>query len=166
MSITVSTASDTANANTLSDALAAASLHSSPSTPPSEELKEPAGEDLEDGEIVEEEEEDDGRVKTVFDSASKFNVKVSFGSRLDGVGDRCAEGDLGRCEMRRVTRHLLCGIAGPFGVWTGRAWNGRDDEETGSRCAVVEMKDLPILQQAWGGFTGDTTCLPLPCRKR
>lgn len=37
------------------------------------------GESLEDGEIREdeEEEEDDGKPKTVFDSAKKFNLKVS-----------------------------------------------------------------------------------------
>lgn len=39
------------------------------------------GESLEDGEIredEEEEEEDDGKPKTVFDSAKKFNLKVSI----------------------------------------------------------------------------------------
>ena len=82
---TLPPAAEKANANTLSDALAAASLSDTPS--PSSEPKELSGNDnenkdvkdqadLEDGEIREEDEEDDGRVKTVFDSAKKFNVKV------------------------------------------------------------------------------------------
>ncbi|WRT70841.1 uncharacterized protein IL334_007840 [Kwoniella shivajii] len=63
---------ETANANTLSDALAAASISSSSSPKPED--------DLEDGEIrdnddQDEEHEDDGKVKTVFDDASRFNVK-------------------------------------------------------------------------------------------
>lgn len=83
---TLPPAADKANANTLSEALAAASISETPS--PSSEPKELNGNDqenpnvteqgdLEDGEIREEEEEDDGKVKTVFDSTKKFNVKVS-----------------------------------------------------------------------------------------
>jgi translation initiation factor 4E len=84
---TLPPAAEKANANTLSDALAAASLSDTPS--PSSEPKELNGNDadskdvkdqadLEDGEIREEDEEDDGKVKTVFDSAKKFNVKVGL----------------------------------------------------------------------------------------
>ena len=66
-----------ANANTLADALAAASITDSPSA---SEPKESSGsdkpkEDLEEGEIRDEEEVE-GKVKTVFDDADKFNVKV------------------------------------------------------------------------------------------
>ncbi|WWC72712.1 uncharacterized protein I206_106676 [Kwoniella pini CBS 10737] len=62
----------TANANALADALAAASISSSSSPKPEEDKDD----DLEDGEIRDDEdEEDDGKVKTVFDDASKFNVK-------------------------------------------------------------------------------------------
>lgn len=42
------------------------------------ESKAKDGDDLEDGEIREEEEEDDGRVKTVFDDPARFNVKVNL----------------------------------------------------------------------------------------
>lgn len=73
---------------TLNKAMKEASIKSSPSPSTPQEL-----ESLEDGEIREvhddededEEdegagaEEDDGRVKTVFDDARKFNVKVSSG---------------------------------------------------------------------------------------
>ncbi len=85
--IALPAAAATANASTLSDALTAASISSSPS--PQSEPKSLDGnpdESLEDGEIreedenqiEEEEEEDDGRVKTVFDDANRFNVKVVF----------------------------------------------------------------------------------------
>jgi hypothetical protein len=72
------------NASTLADALAATSLSSSPSSEAKEingnanetdSIKEEG--ELEDGEIKEDE-EDDGTVKTVFDNADKFNVKVSL----------------------------------------------------------------------------------------
>jgi hypothetical protein len=56
----------------------AASISSSPS-PNSEPVDLPEDESLEDGEIREE--ADDGKVKTVFDDASKFNVKVRTRSR-------------------------------------------------------------------------------------
>jgi hypothetical protein len=56
-----------ANMNTLTQAMSAASVSSSPSGSEAE-LKE----ELEDGEIR----EDDGTVKTVFDDAGRFNVKV------------------------------------------------------------------------------------------
>ncbi len=80
MASTLPPNAEKANANTLADALAATSISSSPS-PPSEpkELSNKAEDDLEDGEIREEDEdaeEDDGKVKTVFDSAKRFNVKV------------------------------------------------------------------------------------------
>jgi len=70
-----------ANATTLTQAMSAASISSSPS-PSSEpaELSSQRNDDdgeLEDGEIREEDEEDDGRVKTVFDDAGRYNVKVS-----------------------------------------------------------------------------------------
>ncbi|WVQ86117.1 hypothetical protein IAT38_008285 [Cryptococcus sp. DSM 104549] len=74
MSITaIPPAAVTANANTLNNALAAVSISSSPS--PSSKTKELPKEQLEDGEIQENEVADDGKVKTVFDDASKFNVK-------------------------------------------------------------------------------------------
>jgi translation initiation factor 4E len=86
MASTLPPAAEKANANTLSEALAATSLSATPS--PSSEPKELNGNDkenkdvkaddeLEDGEIREDE-EDDGRVKTVFDDADKFNVKVGL----------------------------------------------------------------------------------------
>ena len=85
-----------ANATALTDAFAAASISSSPS-PESEpkSLDGTKGEsedrvELEDGEIREahengngglsDVEEDDGRVKTVFDDANRFNVKVGWES--------------------------------------------------------------------------------------
>jgi translation initiation factor 4E len=67
-----------ANAQTLTQAMKAASISSSPS-PNSEPVDLPEDESLEDGEIREE--ADDGKVKTVFDDASKFNVKVRTRSR-------------------------------------------------------------------------------------
>ena len=74
-----------ANTATLTEALAAASISSSPS-PPSEpkELSSVEEGEYEDGEIREDDEDDegedvdDGRVKTVFDDANRFNVKVRF----------------------------------------------------------------------------------------
>lgn len=69
-------------------------------------MEEGEGE-LEDGEIREgdengEEEADDGRVKTVFDDASRFNVKVSPASRENGHG-----AEIGKCS-------ILCTRNGPF----------------------------------------------------
>ncbi|WWD20831.1 hypothetical protein CI109_105308 [Kwoniella shandongensis] len=61
-------AASQANEKTLSEALAAASIDDSPSP------KNNGDEQLEDGEIREEE-ESDGKVKTVFDDAHNFNVK-------------------------------------------------------------------------------------------
>lgn len=94
MASTLPPAAEKANVNTLTEALAATSLSASPS--PSSEPKELNGNDqenksvqeqgeLEDGEIREDEEEDDGRVKTVFDDADKFNVKVGHSSPGSGV---------------------------------------------------------------------------------
>jgi translation initiation factor 4E len=71
---------------TLNKAMKEASIKSSPS--PSEpkslspsledgEIREVDGDDSEDNEDGGDAEEDDGRVKTVFDDARKFNVKVS-----------------------------------------------------------------------------------------
>ncbi len=83
-STTLPPAAAAANASTLSDALAAAHISSEPSTPSPKIQEEGStgvqtngdkhGDDLEDGEIREEDEEDDGKVKTVFDDAAKFNV--------------------------------------------------------------------------------------------
>lgn len=72
----LSPAAAKANEKTLSEALAATSI-SSPKEDGAKSVNgdEPNGEDLEDGEIKEDE-EDDGKVKTVFDDADKFNVKV------------------------------------------------------------------------------------------
>lgn len=83
MTTTLPAAAASANANTLSDALAAASISSSPS-PQSEpkSLDGAADVSLEEGEILEVDEEDEGdevdegRVKTVFDNANRYNVKV------------------------------------------------------------------------------------------
>lgn len=64
------------NEKTLADALAA--THITKEDEASSPAEEDEGEDLEDGEIREDdEEEDDGKVKTVFDDAERFNVKVS-----------------------------------------------------------------------------------------
>ncbi|TYJ53893.1 hypothetical protein B9479_005442 [Cryptococcus floricola] len=57
-----------ANTNTLNSALQAENIHN-PSSPPATEKP------LEEGEIEENAAADDGKVKTVFDDASKFNVK-------------------------------------------------------------------------------------------
>lgn len=71
----------TANAvtKTLNEAMAAASINSSPAS--STKPLDDTASSLEDGEIRDEdsrtdEEEDDGRVKTVFDDSRRFNVKV------------------------------------------------------------------------------------------
>ena len=83
-----------ANSKTLTDAMAAASISSSPLSSAPDDLKDEeddevgelnggirmngdGSDDLEEGEIREEEEEDDGKEKTVFDDAEKFNLKVS-----------------------------------------------------------------------------------------
>lgn len=72
-------AAQAANINTLTDALADA--HISDDKPSDEKNTE--GDSLEDGEIRDddddddEDEVDDGKPKTVFDSAKKFNLKVS-----------------------------------------------------------------------------------------
>ncbi|KAK1923172.1 putative cap binding protein [Papiliotrema laurentii] len=75
MAATLPAGAEKANANTLADALAATSISSSPSPPaaPKENGNGKEEGELEDGEIREE--EDDGKVKTVFDDADKFNVK-------------------------------------------------------------------------------------------
>ena len=72
-----------ANVKALTEAMAAANISSSKpgvdsasQTPGTQTPGESEG-DLEDGEIRESDEEDDGRVKTVFDSQFKFNVKAS-----------------------------------------------------------------------------------------
>lgn len=95
MTSTLPPAAEKANANTLSEALAATSL-STPASP-SSDAKELNGDgdddksgELEDGEIREDEEEDDGRVKTVFDDADKFNVKVGSGRSEMGFADEPA----------------------------------------------------------------------------
>ncbi|KAK4685735.1 translation initiation factor 4E, partial [Tremellales sp. Uapishka_1] len=70
MTTTLPASAAQANEATLTEALSNASLSSSPTPSEPKELE------LEEGEIKEEvEEEDDGKVKTVFDDASKFNVK-------------------------------------------------------------------------------------------
>lgn len=63
--------SEAANVKTLTKAMADADISASAED----------GEALEDGEIREEEEEDDGKPKTVFDSATKFNLKVCLSLR-------------------------------------------------------------------------------------
>lgn len=74
----------------LTEAMAAASIapaepsaSASASKPANGGHGEPS--DLEDGEIREDAEEDDGRVKTVFDDAARFNVKVSETVDWEGV---------------------------------------------------------------------------------
>lgn len=70
-----------ANEQTLSDALAAASITAEPETTDDKAVEQPekTEEDLEDGEIK----EDDGTPKTVFHDSSRFNIKV-------GSLDSCA----------------------------------------------------------------------------
>lgn len=69
-----------ANEDTLSQALAATHISEQETQDATEDKKEVAKDgdkdELEEGEIDEEEEEDDGTPKTVFDSARKFNLKV------------------------------------------------------------------------------------------
>jgi translation initiation factor 4E len=80
-----------AQTTTLDKAMADASIQSSPASSEPKELAA-SGSELEDGEIRDgdndaEDEEDNGRVKTVFDDARKFNVKVrrAFGKHIHGV---------------------------------------------------------------------------------
>lgn len=81
----LSPAAETANINTLTKAMADAKVSDKPeesaaagsasaSTNGDEKVDE--GDSLEDGEIREEEEVDDGKPKTVFDSKKKYNLKV------------------------------------------------------------------------------------------
>lgn len=64
-----------ANEKTLTEAMASTSINENGTGEKSAD-----GSDLEDGEIREEDEEDDGSAKTVFDDARRFNVKVSHAS--------------------------------------------------------------------------------------
>lgn len=66
-----------ANLKTLTQAMGETKITDDAAKPDGEKAED--GESLEDGEIREddEEEEDDGKPKTVFDSAKKFNLKVS-----------------------------------------------------------------------------------------
>jgi hypothetical protein len=81
----LSPAAEAANINTLTKAMAEAKVSDKPeesaaagsasaSTNGDEKVDE--GDSLEDGEIREEEEVDDGKPKTVFDSKKKYNLKV------------------------------------------------------------------------------------------
>lgn len=64
-----------ANLKTLTQAMGETKITDDSSKPDGEKVED--GEPLEDGEIREDEEEvDDGKPKTVFDSAKKFNLKV------------------------------------------------------------------------------------------
>jgi len=74
---TIPAATAAANEATLSEALAAAHISDSPEASekklPEETDKESKKEELEEGEI----QDDDGSPKTVFHDAQRFNVKVS-----------------------------------------------------------------------------------------
>lgn len=86
-STTIPPAAVAANNNTLNSALAAEQI-SSPASPvgkPVDEKKQ-----LEEGEIEENPSESDSQTKTIFDDASKFNVKVwAYNTRVlqDSVTD-------------------------------------------------------------------------------
>jgi translation initiation factor 4E len=71
---TLPPAAATANETALSEALAAAHISDSPDTTAKDLPEEDKKDELEEGEIKEE--EDDGSPKTVFDDARRFNLKV------------------------------------------------------------------------------------------
>lgn len=82
MASTLPPAAAAAATTTLETAMAEAKISDSPAGPADSAAQE-GSEQLEDGEIrdedeQEEEEEDDGRVKTVFDDARRYNVKVGL----------------------------------------------------------------------------------------
>jgi hypothetical protein len=69
-------AAEAANANTLAAALEDTHISEGKDKETKSETKAEGEDELEDGEIKEEEEVDDGKPKTVFDSKKNYNLKV------------------------------------------------------------------------------------------
>jgi len=80
-------AAEAANANTLATALEQTHISESDKDKETKSESKTDGEDeLEEGEIKDEEEVDDGKPKTVFDSKKNYNLKVCLSTARECVG--------------------------------------------------------------------------------